>query len=81
MKQMKYFFAVALALSLFGCGTKEKAADEGASLILTNARVYTLDWAQAAPDGSLQPGAPHDGSGWHPDADAVVINGDEIAYV
>ncbi|MGB5352134.1 MAG: amidohydrolase [Woeseia sp.] len=81
MKQLKMICGCALALTLLACGNKEDAASSEASLILTNARVYTLDWEEAARDGTLQADAPHDDSGWHPDADAVVVVGDKIAYV
>lgn len=69
-----------LLVGFAGCGDRqpdERAAD----LILTNARVYTLDWPEAAGDGSLDPGAPYRDDGWHPDASAVVIRGETIAYV
>ena len=61
----------------------EQAEDEsaGAELILVNARVYTLDWDEPAPDGTLQADAPREGSGWHPDADAVVVKNGAIEYV
>lgn len=56
-------------------------ANDSASLILTNARVYTLSWDEPDLDGSVRPGAPHDESGWHPDAEAVAINGGDILFV
>ena len=52
-----------------------------ADLILVNGRVYTLDWNEPAPDGIVMLGAPHDESGWHPDAEAVASNGGEIVFV
>ncbi len=67
-------------LGLTACGPSQDAADADVSLILTNGRVYTLDWPEAAPDGTLAKRAPHDG-GWEPDAEAVVIRGNEIAFV
>ena len=62
-----------------GCtpGEESKPAD----LILAHARVYTMDWDDPAPDGTLASGAPHGEREWHPDADAVVIAGGEIAFV
>lgn len=74
----------ALLISILGgCsrpGSDDSAAD-GADLILINARVYTLDWEEPAPDGTLRDSAPRDARGWHPDAEAVVVSGSEIAYV
>ncbi|MGH8223492.1 MAG: amidohydrolase, partial [Woeseiaceae bacterium] len=53
----------------------------GADLILTNARIYTLDWGDPRPDGTPARDAPRGESGWHPDADAVVLSGARIAFV
>lgn len=59
-----------------------KAAEaEDASLILTNARVYTLAWDEPGLDGTVMPNAPHDERGWHPDAEAIVIQGGTILFV
>ncbi|MBT8084094.1 MAG: amidohydrolase [Woeseia sp.] len=81
MNPLKLLSVSILAFALVACGEKDDAASSDASMILTNARVYTLDWDEAAPDGTLQADAPHDGGGWHPDANAIVVRGDEIAYV
>lgn len=54
---------------------------EPADLILTNGRVYTFTWGDPAPDGTPAPDAPHDATGWHPDAEAVAMRGEEIAFV
>ena len=35
-----------------------------ASLMLVNARVYTLDWDEPGPDGTATPGATRDSAGW-----------------
>jgi predicted amidohydrolase YtcJ len=59
----------------------EQAGDEGADLILINARVYTLNWGDPQSDGQLDSDAPNDASGWHPDADAVATKGGDIIYV
>jgi len=66
---------------VFGCSEKQDASTNSANLILINARVYTLNWEVAAPDGSLAPSAPHDDSGWHPDAEAIVVNGKSFVFV
>ena len=72
------------SLALLGlvaaCGNGDPAPAD-ADLILTNGRVYTLDWPEAAPDGAVHPAAPHGDGGWRPDASAIVIRGDEIAFV
>ncbi len=60
--------------------TNEPGAD-GANLILTNARVYTLDWSEPALDGTPTSGAPYDDQGWRPDGDAVVVSGEKITFV
>lgn len=59
----------------------EEAAPDGASLILTNARVYTLEWDEPAPDGTPTAGAPRNDTGWYPDAEAVVVTGGNIEFV
>src|SRR5210317_1073908 len=59
----------------------EAPVSREASLILVNARVYTLDWEEPAPDGTASPGAPRDSAGWYPDAQAVAIRDDEILFV
>lgn len=74
--------AIFLAM-LAGCAKDPADVSDagGANLILTNARVYTLDWDEPSTDGTLSPNAPHDGGGWHPDAEAVVTQGGEILFV
>jgi len=75
----------AAVLIMLCCGCSQVPGDGSESgagdLILVNGRVYTLDWDEPAPDGSIMSGAPHDESGWHPDANAVVTRGGEIIYV
>lgn len=72
-----------LLLLAAGCSKPGDAIDPeaGADLILVNGRVYTLDWREAMPDGTLADGAPVDERGWHPDAEAVVVSGDTLHYV
>ena len=60
--------------------TEQRLAQEGADLILANARVYTLRWDEPAADGTLDGEAPNDG-GWEPDADAVAMKAGEIVFV
>ena len=74
--------ATLIALSV-GCSqdSADGSGSDAADLILINGRVYTLDWDEPAPDGSIMAGAPHNESGWHPDADAVATRGGEIIFV
>ncbi|MDH3364184.1 MAG: amidohydrolase [Gammaproteobacteria bacterium] len=80
MKPLKTLLFLAL---MAGCGEDpgEAAGAEDTSLILTNARVYTLAWDDPAPDGAVMPDAPHDENGWHPDAEAIAIQDGEILFV
>ncbi len=83
---MKLSKAIAAAVLITLCaacsqGPAGSSGSAAGDLILVNARVYTLDWDDPAPDGTIMPGAPHDESGWHPDADAVVTRGGEIVFV
>lgn len=77
-------FAAAILAAIF-CGCSPDPSDiaesGGADLILVNGRVYTLEWDDPSPDGTIAPGAPRDASGWHPDAAAVAIRGGEIVFV
>jgi hypothetical protein len=79
MKHLIFLVAAALPGLIIGCAPEEQS--KSGDLILINARVYTLDWGDPAPDGTLMPEAPRDERGWHPDADAVVVTGGEIAFV
>lgn len=63
---------------LCGCSTEPP---ETADLLITNGRVYTFGWGEPAPDGSIATDAPHDDSGWRPDAEAVAVRGGRILYV
>ncbi|MEQ8204812.1 MAG: amidohydrolase [Woeseia sp.] len=83
MKQLNTLVIIAIATLLGACGQTgdDKNGVAEASLILVNARVYTLDWDEASQDGSLSNDAPRNEFGWHPDADAVVVAGDRIAFV
>ena len=80
---MKLINALALLAILAGCAEESDTANsnEGASLILTNARVYTLNWDEPGLDGSIKASAPHDENGWRPDAEAVAIRDGEILFV
>ena len=62
-------------------GPRTAAGEVAADLILINGRVYSLDWGDPAPDGTLMSEAPRNDLGWYPDAEAVAISGGEIAFV
>ncbi len=83
VKQIRIIAWFVLITIIAGCSrdASEGPTAAGADLILVNGRVYTLDWDEPAPDGSIMPGAPHDESGWHPDAEAVATQGGEIIFV
>ena len=83
MKLIRLMAAAVLIAMSVGCSQdpSDGSESDAGDLILVNARVYTLDWDDPAPDGSIMPGAPHDESGWHPDANAVVTKGGEIVFV
>jgi len=46
---------ILLILAIAGCESPVEDEGRSADLLLTNARVYTLDWTESAPDGSLTP--------------------------
>lgn len=70
---------IAASTLLAGCATGP-AIDDPADLILVNARVYTLSWGD--PDGEGKPAAdaPYRGGEWHPDAEAVAVDGGRIVF-
>ena len=69
---------VLLSCALGGCRPSHPTAD----LILTAGRVYTLDWGEPDTRGNPAADAPFETqSGWHPDAEAVAVSGDEILFV
>jgi len=74
---------IALLAIAAGCADDpgEATRSDGASLILTNARVYTLDWGEPGPDGAIAPDALLSDKGWRPDAEAIAIRGGEILFV
>ncbi|MEE8467051.1 MAG: amidohydrolase family protein, partial [Planctomycetota bacterium] len=63
-----------VALALASCAAP-------ADLVLTNARVYTLDWGEPDRGGRPAADAPHDADGWHPDAEAVAVRNGRISFV
>jgi len=75
--------AIALLMILAACSPEsvQKAEKEGADLILTNGRVYTLRWDDPAGDGALASDAPVGDLGWQPDAEAVATKDGDIVFV
>jgi len=67
---------LALAIGATAC-----ARTPAADLLLTHASAYTLDWSEPALDGAPSADAPHDASGWHPDATTIAVRGSEIVFV
>ena len=59
----------------------QSAQIERADLILTNARVYTLDWGEPATDGAPAADAPWSGESWQPDAKAIAVKDGAIVFV
>lgn len=82
MSKSKTLIALLLGLLAAACTSENERQleEQGADLILTNGRVYTLRWDDPAPDGTLAENAPNEG-GWQPDADAVAVKGGDIVYV
>jgi predicted amidohydrolase YtcJ len=77
--------AAAIAMGVAVCcaffaGCRDQP-ESGADLLLVNGRVYTLDWGEPSPDGTVAADAPHDDGGWHPDAEAVAVTDGRIVFV
>jgi predicted amidohydrolase YtcJ len=70
-----------LPFALLSCAG-DGSGPEPADLLLTNGRVYTLDWGEPDTDGNPAADAPFDpAGGWHPDAEAVAVRDGEIVFV
>ena len=82
MRSTRLLTLLAILAISSGCSENSNETDQvdGASLILTNARVYTLNWEEPGLDGTIPPGAPHDESGWHPDAEAIAVRDGTILF-
>ena len=83
MKTLGKILAVIAVLAMSACGPDPESVSEagGADLILINGRVYTLDWGEPGPDGTLMPDAPRSQTGWYPDAEAVASKDGDIVFV
>ena len=68
-----FFFAVSV-----GCG---RDPAPGADLVLVNGSVYTLAWGEPSVEGTIAGDAPHDATGWRPDAEAVAVTDGRIVFV
>ncbi len=68
-------------LAIIAACTTDAPQVESADLVLVNARVYTLAWGEPDREGTPAVDAPRDERGWHPDAAAIAIRGDRIAFV
>jgi predicted amidohydrolase YtcJ len=83
MEDLRLFTSAILLAFLPACTPEPGQVSEAgaADLILTNARVYTLDWGEPGPDGAPAGSAPHADAGWHPDAEAVATKDGSIVFV
>jgi predicted amidohydrolase YtcJ len=83
MRYLKLLSLAAAVVAVTTCAPEPQEDTEttSADLVLTNARVYTLNWAEPAKDGTAATGAPRSENGWHPDAEAVATVGGEILFV
>jgi predicted amidohydrolase YtcJ len=72
-------FLVVFALTLTtGCPSN---AGPGADLLLVNGKIYSLDWGEPSAAGGIAADAPHDETGWRPDAEALAISDGRIVFV
>ncbi len=83
MIDRKLLSVSALSILLAACGSEDAAVNQsdGADLILTNARVYTLNWSEPDPDGTVASDAPRVDGKWRPDAEAVATRDGDIVFV
>jgi len=83
MRYRNLFPLAVLVALLAACGPEpsDVTGADGADLVLTNARVYTLDWGEPGTDGAIAPDAPLSDTGWQPDAEAVATKDGKIVFV
>jgi predicted amidohydrolase YtcJ len=67
-----------LILSISSC--RQEIKIDQADTILVNGRVYTFTWDDPSLEGLPAANAPHSGSGWRPDADAIAIRDERIVF-
>lgn len=75
---MRLRFLISFAL-LIGFSTNIFAG--GADLVLTNGKVYSLNWGEPDQNGVPSSDAPYTDGKWQPDADSIVIKGNTIVAV
>ena len=77
---MRHSFSCYFLLFIFfiSCGRNDK---EEADLILTNAKIYTLDWKDPNLEGNPDTSAPFGDGKWYYDAEAIAIRGGKILSV
>ena len=75
------FLLIAGCLTLVTLSCREEPEVDQADMLLINGRVYTFNWDGPSPGGEPAANAPHSGSGWRPDADAIAIRGERIIFV
>ncbi|MFQ5791157.1 MAG: amidohydrolase [Acidobacteriota bacterium] len=84
---LRLFTSPFVVLLLLVCVVIQEACaparqESAADLVILHGRVYTLSWADPAADGTPSTEAPYSpAGGWHPDAEAVAIQGGKIIFV
>lgn len=73
------FVCVCFLVLMTGCATRSHQLS--ADVVLVNANVYTMTWADPDLSGRPMRDAPFDESGWHSDADAIALRGGLIVEV
>jgi len=82
MKTVRLFGTGCLLLPFILSCTSSDSGARFADLLLTNGRVYTLDWADPDAEGNPAPDAPFDlEGGWHSDAEAVAVREGNVVFV
>lgn len=74
-------FTLFLVLLILTASLTACQKPENPDLILHNARVYTMTWADPDVGGAPANDAPIEDGTWIPDASAVVVTGDRITFV
>lgn len=75
------FLLIAGCLTLVTSGCRQETQVDQADTLMLNGRVYTFTWDGPSSDGEPAANAPHSGSGWRPDADAIAVRGERIIFV
>src|SRR5262245_1074703 len=75
------FLLIAGCLTLVTSGCRQETQVDQADTLMLNGRVSTFTWDGPSTDGEPAANAPHSGSGWRPDADAIAVRGERIIFV